>query len=842
MFTKLSSHPDGSPRARRGLVATITAALALAPLATLAPAVANPGGTALVISEVYGGGGNSGATYTHDFIELYNPTDEPVALDGHVVEYFSGGTANSGGTTVLTGSVAPGGHYLIQEAKGAGGTTPLPTPDATGTLSMGGSSGSVLLRTGDTAIDLVGYGSTVRSEGAPAPGLSSTTAATRNAAGADTDNNSVDFTAVGPAPKNSGATPPPTDPPGASAKTIAEIQGNGAFSPVSGQMVITRGVVTAAYPTGGFNGFYIQTGGADTTPGASDGLFVYEPGFAGIEVGDSVEVEGVVKEFSGLTEVDATFVTQIAALPPVVPNPQLPGTGCALPGTDCLDENALESLREEFEGEAFLPSGPVTVTDAFDFGATSSNFFGEIGLAVNSDIPLMTTTEVVDAQDTAGIAARSAYNNAHLVVLDDGSSVNYWNTRNTASGQHDPVPWLTADHAVRVGAAVDFDQPVVLDYRFGWKLQPQHQVVGVPTGLVTFEQDRQAAPQQVGGDLRLATFNVLNYFTTLGGDVSGCSAFVDREDDPVATNRCSGDNGPRGAWEQEDFERQQVKIVKAINTLDADVVSLEELENSLVVDGHDRDEAIAALVSALNAEAGEDRWAFVPSPDVVPDGEDVIRTGFIYDPATIDVVGPGRILDHHAFDDAREPLAQAFRRAGGGVATTFVVVVNHFKSKGCSGASDPADRDSGQGCWNPSRVAQAGALTEFAQEYAQARRTDKVFLSGDFNAYSMEDPVQAIQEAGYTQLESTDSSIDESYSFQGTSGSLDHVFASPAAAELVTGVDVWEINANESVFYQYSRHNYVGTDLYRPDVYASSDHNPEIIGLTAPHARSAGQG
>ena len=90
--------------------------------------------------------------------------------------------------------------------------------------------------------------------------------------------------------------------------------------------------------------------------------------------------------------------------------------------------------------------------------------------------------------------ARTAWNTAHRVVLDDGSSATYWNTSNTAAGQDLPLPWLTKDHAVRVGASVTFDQPVILDYRFGWKLQPQRQVVGVPAGLVTFEQDRPAAP------------------------------------------------------------------------------------------------------------------------------------------------------------------------------------------------------------------------------------------------------------------------------------------------------------------------------------------------------------
>jgi len=825
-----------------GLVGLAVAATSLVAVPVTAQAAL---ATHLVINEAYGGGGNSGATWTHDFVELYNPTAQPISLAGMSLQYRSAGGTGTGFHD-LTGTVQPGKNFLAQQAPGAGGSTPLPTPDdATGTLTMSGTAGTVALVTGTgtvaptagNTVDMVGWGSTtVLREGTPAPGTTNTTSVSRKVAGDDTDDNSVDFAAGAPSPTNAAGetAPPPTGPP--ATKTIAEIQGAGPATPLVNTAVTTSGVVTAAFPTGGFNGFYIQTGGPDTTPGASDGLFVYEPGFAaGITVGDSVEVEGTVKEFSGLTEIDATTITEIAALPAVVPNTELPGSACALPGTGCPDAATLAVQREELEGEAFAPTGPMTVTDAYDFGVTSSSFFGEIGIAAGSTIPLVTPTEVIDAQDTAGIAARTAYNDAHRVVLDDGSSSTYWNTSNTAAAQDEPLPWLTADHTVRVGAQVTFDQPVILDYRFGWKLQPQRQVVGVPTGLVTFEQDRPAAPAAVGGDLRLATFNVLNYFTTLGGDVPGCSAYVDRDDNPIATRTCSGTNGPRGAWNQVNFERQQAKIVRAINTMDADIVSLEELENSRTVDGGNRDEAIASLVAALNADAGGVRWAYAASPAVLPASEDVIRNGFIYDPSTVETVGESRILDVPAFDNAREPVAQVFKGNGGSNGQRFAVIANHFKSKG-SGVDD----GTGQGNANPDRVAQAKALVEFASTFAAEQGTDKVFLTGDFNAYSEEDPVQEIEAAGYVSLESTDNPDEESYSFAGTSGSLDHVFANAAAKAMVTGVDLWEINANESVYYQYSRYNYVGTDLYRPTVFASSDHNPEVVGIKLPGATDPG--
>lgn len=105
-----------------------------------------------------------------------------------------------------------------------------------------------------------------------------------------------------------------------------------------------------------------------------------------------------------------------------------------------------------------------------------------------------------------------------------------------------------------------------------------------------------------------------------------------------------------------------------------------------------------------------------------------------------------------------------------------------------------------------------------------------VFLAGDFNAYSQEDPIQVLEAAGYTRLES-DTADEWSYSFDGMSDSLDHVLANDAALADVTGVDTWEINANEAVAFEYSRFNQNVTQLYERDVFRASDHNPELVGL-----------
>ncbi|HKY51446.1 MAG TPA: Ig-like domain-containing protein, partial [Candidatus Limnocylindria bacterium] len=199
---------------RRSLTAVVTVALLLVGIPLSRAVAVSPD---VVISQVYGGGGNSGATLKNDFIELYNRGTADVSLSGWSVQYGSA-TGTTWAVTALSGTIAAGGYYLIKEAAGAGGTVDLPTPDATGSIAMGSTAGKVALVTQTTALtcaadcdsavgvrDFVGYGAANDSETSPAPTLSNTTAALRAAGGAtDTDNNAADFTAGSPNPRNSG--------------------------------------------------------------------------------------------------------------------------------------------------------------------------------------------------------------------------------------------------------------------------------------------------------------------------------------------------------------------------------------------------------------------------------------------------------------------------------------------------------------------------------------------------------------------------------------------------------------------------------------------------------------
>ncbi len=179
------------------------------------------------------------------------------------------------------------------------------------------------------------------------------------------------------------------------------------------------------------------------------------------------------------------------------------------------------------------------------------------------------------------------------------------------------MSWLTQG-PVTVGATTTFTKPVVLDFRNdAWKFQPTSPVTGATPAAdlpASFSKVRTAAPENVGGDVRLAGFNVLNYFPTTGDHSPDAPTTTDRDGDPVTVR---GGCDARGAANADDLARQQVKIVKAINALGADVVSLEEIENSARF-GQDRDAACRRSSGRSTLATGKDTWAFAKSPAKLP--------------------------------------------------------------------------------------------------------------------------------------------------------------------------------------------------------------------------------
>ncbi len=202
----------------------------------------------VVISQIYGGGGNSGALYRNDFIELFNRGTAPVDMSEWTVQYASA-TGTSWDRTNLGGVIEPGRYYLVQEAQGNGGTISLPTWDASGGINLSATAGKLALvknasvlsgaaPSGSHIADFVGYGNANYAKGNPVSTLSNTTAALRRSNGcADTSNNSADFSVVSPAPRNRGSgtnlcSPLPPAPP-------------------TGPQITETGVVNAASYAGG---------------------------------------------------------------------------------------------------------------------------------------------------------------------------------------------------------------------------------------------------------------------------------------------------------------------------------------------------------------------------------------------------------------------------------------------------------------------------------------------------------------------------------------------------------------------------------------------------------------
>ena len=615
--------------------------------------------------------------------------------------------------------------------------------------------------------------------------------------------------------------------------SIPDIQtpGDGDDSQLINQTVETKGVVTAAYPKGenanlkGLEGFTIQTPGTggtwDPARTASDGLFVFMGKSSATmpSIGDCVVVKGKVAEYSGVK--NATAATQ--SLTQLLPQSITASTDCDPVKPTELSGVPTQDQMEALESMLVLPKDTWTITDNY-----KTNRYGTLSLTPGTEV-LRTATDVV--APGAPAQAYEAENAAKTIDLDDASTTDLTNFKQ--NGHKERYAYLANGAPARVGYHVTFTKPVVLESRFGsFVFQPTQMTAGNPDrSPVTITGERPAA-LTVSGDTKVATFNVLNYFSDLGENELGCKGYEDRNHKYVTDKNCK----LRGAWSSQAFANQQTKIVQAINTIDADVVALEEIENPVASGvSTDRDGALKSLVNALNAAAGSEVWAYVPSPSTVPANEDVIRIAFIYKKAKIAPVGDSVIYDDPAYTGlARQPLAQEFKPITdvNHEGKNFVVIANHFKSKGSapknlSGAEAAANTDNGDGQGNSNgvRVKQARALATFAQRF----NGTPTLLVGDFNAYTMEDPLKVLTDAGWAHESGHG---DSSYVYGGRSGSMDHVFANSAAHPLITEVKSWAVNAQESIAFEYSRANYNAYLAFEADnPYRASDHNPEIIGL-----------
>ena len=373
----------------RALTAAATAAAACAFVALVpsAGAQASAATNDVVIQEVYGGGGNSGAAFADDFIELYNAGTSAVPLASWSVQYISAapGATTTWQVTDLTGSIAPGAYYLVGEAAGTGTAPALPTPDATGTINLSSTSGTVALDTTQTALtcktaadcaadgtihDLVGYGTAVVFAGsADAPLLSNATAATRAANGADTGQNGADFTAAAPNPQNSGSGTGTGGTPTPGPLRIHDIQSDSWISPQNGKQVTDVPGIVTALRTSGSKGYWIQDPDPDGDPATSEAIFVYTSSAPTVAVGDSVLVSGKVEQYYPLASGDTAATTSNLSVTEIgSPTTVTLSSGNALPAAIVLTPTTVPSTYAPDLGNASIEAGTIQPTrSALDY-------------------------------------------------------------------------------------------------------------------------------------------------------------------------------------------------------------------------------------------------------------------------------------------------------------------------------------------------------------------------------------------------------------------------------------------------------------------------------------------
>ncbi|MEM7476383.1 MAG: ExeM/NucH family extracellular endonuclease, partial [Planctomycetota bacterium] len=334
----------------------------------------------------------------------------------------------------------------------------------------------------------------------------------------------------------------------------------------------------------------------------------------------------------------------------------------------------------------------------------------------------------------------------------------------------------------------------------------------VPSGPLQWTPAERPLRPDVGqAGVTVASFNVLNYFTTI--------------DD--------GSNIARGADSAAEFARQESKLVSAIIGLNADVIGLMEIENNL--------EAENQLVAALNKELGQEAFKGCGLPEgfeSAPGGSDAIRVGIIYRSDRVETTGDVSMINNTAYYHARTPIVQGFQSKSSSRA--FQVIVNHFKSKGGADRADAANKNKGDGqsAYNATRRSQALAICDYIDEVTKVDGSARVLVIGDLNAYGQEDPIDAMRARGLVDLqerlavpgESGDPAESFSYIYYGQAGSLDHAIATEAMVADITGVAAWHINSDEPRFLDYNQ-EYNPAAVFAPDPYRSSDHDPVLVGI-----------
>jgi len=595
---------------------------------------------------------------------------------------------------------------------------------------------------------------------------------------------------------------------------IYTIQGSGLSTPIPGN-VRTRGVVVGDFEgSSGQQGFYMQDVSGDGDPATSDGIFVFTGSSDLVSVGQLVSVTGVAGE-----RFDQTSITGSTTSTPVPAETVVNcGTG-SVTATDVTMPFADADYPERFEGMLVRFPQDLVIAEYFNYER-----FGEmvIALPIAGETRPFTPTSI-DEPGSPEATARTLANSLSRITLDDTLG-----TQNPATLRHPNGATFNLNNRFRGGDTVT-NTVGVLGYDFGlYRIQP--------TGPADYTSvnPRPASPEPVGGTVRVAAMNTLNFFVTLDTTTS------DSGSGPCGANQnldCRGADADQPL----EFTRQRDKLLTALSGLDADIIGLNELEST---------PGAEPLVSIVTGMPG---YAYI---NTGPIGTDAIKVGLIYRSAVVTPVGAFQILD--STDDSRfidtksrPSLAQTFMVNATGA--KFTVVVNHLKSKGsaCDDVGDP-DLDDGQGNCSQTRRAAAEALVDWlATDPTGSGDTDFIIM-GDLNSYAQEDAIDEIK-AGSDDAVGTNDDFTNlisyfhgafaySYTFDGAAGYLDHALANPSLFAQVTGAADWHINSDEPDVFDYDTTFKPPAQeaLYEVNQYRTSDHDPVVVGLDPLHYNFTG--
>ncbi len=601
---------------------------------------------------------------------------------------------------------------------------------------------------------------------------------------------------------------------------IHDVQGGGAAVVGEGPFAV-EAIVVGDYQeqgSGRLRGFFLQEedADADADPATSEGIFV----FCGtcpvpVSVGDKARVIGSAGEYFGMSQLTATTTAGVSVLNSgnALPTPatlQLPVPGVPT-GDLAAATAAINAYYEPFEGMLVTIPATLSVSEYFELAR-----YGQVILSADGRPHTFTA---VNTPSAAGLTDHKIDLARRTIVLDDTDNRQNRPVDDSPNTPYFyPVPGLSTSNYFRGGDTIT-DLTGVLHWSFAgqpgtdaWRIRP---VTEAFPYAFTPVNTRPAVPT-VEGSLTVASFNVLNYFLTI--DTSNVCA-------PTQDQDC------RGADSIQELEHQRAKLLSALSAIDADVFGFMEMENTPDV------EPLANIVAGLPG------YGYIDTGVI---GTDAIRVGFIYKTSTVQPVGDYAILDSSVdprFVDTRNrpALAQTFEETVSGERVT--VVVNHLKSKGSGCGAGDDDTTTGQGNCNGTRTLAAQALADWLATDPTGSGDADVLIIGDLNSYAKEDPIVALQDAGYTDLVAAFGGLDAyGYVFDGQLGYLDHALANANLTPQVVDVAEWHINADEIPLFDYNDDERTADEasfeeesdalpLYEANPFRTSDHDPVLVGL-----------